>query len=107
MENLQLKKKIETSDVGILLTLTRFAFSKKGKRNPCMKTPAQLAEMLGKSERTIRRALKRLGDASLIITVYRTKKMGEDIKITRNKNKAMHRVQNGAKQLTCFLRINI
>jgi len=105
LEALYRKKKIGGTEIMLLLTLSRFSWGTGKNRNPCTKKLRQIAEMLGKSESSLRRNMRCLQRAGIINQLYRTCKESEDIKTTFLEDRAHQRVKAGAKQLWSFFQL--
>lgn len=80
------------TELMLLLTISRFGWGQDGKRNPCTKSPANLAEMLGRSTRQIKRSMEKLKAHGFIDIIYRTQ-CGGTTKTTINKDTAWKRLQ--------------
>lgn len=103
LEELVRTGKLTTAnEIVLLLTISRFGWGKAEKRNPCKKSIKSLTQLLGCSESSIKRALRKLNETNLIDRHYRTRIPGETEKTTTRWPTVEARLKNGAKQLRSY-----
>ena len=80
------------SEIMLLLTISRFSWGQDGNRNPCLKSTADLGEILNRSPRQIKRSLEKLKEQGWLDNIYRTQ-CGGKVKTTTNKDTAWKRLK--------------
>ncbi len=90
------------TEIMLVLTISRFGWGKDGNRNPCKKSIKSMAELLGCSESSVKRALRKLRDVKLVGFQYRTRSMGDNERTTSSWDKAQAQLKRGSKQLRSF-----
>lgn len=102
IQELYKAKVIDGCEVMLIMTVARYAWRKGHKskgRNPCMKSLPAMGRMLGRSESTMKRAVRRLEKENVLRQIYMTRKKGKDMMGTTSHKKALSRISKGAKQL--------
>jgi len=90
LEKLHAEGEISGTELILLLTISRHGWGQAGNRNPCLKSIKDLAKIVGRSERQVRRSLAKLKKLKFIDYIYRIRKDGRII-TTKSKKIALGR----------------
>jgi len=99
------KKLSRGLDIIVLLIIAKHSWGDGEKPNPCVLMASEIAESLGCSTSSVKRALRFLRDAGVIQFLYRTKAKREQPLATTDEDKAYKRAMRGARTLRNYYRI--
>lgn len=102
LEKLHAEGQISGTELILLLTISRHSWGQADNRNPCLKSSRDLAKIVGRSERQVKRALAQLREHNLIDSIYRIQS-NHKVTITRSSKVADKRMLRGRPASSHFI----